>query len=71
MVVLMNKFYNYLRHAHESFSFQVGDASGIQSPVSFGGFGSMSRHLNRLSTGEIFSYIVILEHCHSEVFVIN
>ncbi|XP_074591700.1 uncharacterized protein LOC141847543 isoform X1 [Curcuma longa] len=30
---------------------QVGDASGIQSPVSFGGFGSMSRHLNRLSTG--------------------
>ncbi|CAL9171616.1 unnamed protein product [Musa hybrid cultivar] len=30
---------------------QVGDASGIQSPVSFGGFGSMTRHLNRLSTG--------------------
>ncbi|XP_042398217.1 uncharacterized protein LOC121988717 isoform X1 [Zingiber officinale] len=30
---------------------QVGDASGIQSPVSFGGFGSMSRHLNRLSNG--------------------
>ncbi|WOL20226.1 hypothetical protein Cni_G29030 [Canna indica] len=30
---------------------QVGDASGIQSPVSFGGFGSMTRHLNRLSAG--------------------
>ncbi|XP_077224227.1 lycopene beta/epsilon cyclase protein isoform X2 [Tasmannia lanceolata] len=30
---------------------QVGDASGIQSPVSFGGFGSMTRHLSRLSTG--------------------
>ncbi|KAM0943101.1 putative lycopene beta-cyclase [Dioscorea sansibarensis] len=30
---------------------QVGDASGIQSPVSFGGFGSMTRHLNRLSNG--------------------
>lgn len=30
---------------------QVGDASGIQSPVSFGGFGSMTRHLSRLSNG--------------------
>ncbi|XP_020582580.1 uncharacterized protein LOC110026117 isoform X2 [Phalaenopsis equestris] len=30
---------------------QVGDASGIQSPVSFGGFGSMTRHLRRLSAG--------------------
>ncbi|GLJ30830.1 hypothetical protein SUGI_0612280 [Cryptomeria japonica] len=30
---------------------QVGDASGIQSPISFGGFGSISRHLGRLSTG--------------------
>ncbi|XP_062009404.1 uncharacterized protein LOC133725987 isoform X1 [Rosa rugosa] len=30
---------------------QFGDASGIQSPVSFGGFGSLTRHLNRLSTG--------------------
>ncbi|XP_020079928.1 uncharacterized protein LOC109703605 isoform X3 [Ananas comosus] len=30
---------------------QVGDASGIQSPVSFGGFGSIMRHLSRLSTG--------------------
>ncbi|CAA6661411.1 unnamed protein product [Spirodela intermedia] len=30
---------------------QIGDASGIQSPVSFGGFGSMTRHLKRLSTG--------------------
>ncbi|KAB1200862.1 hypothetical protein CJ030_MR0G006092 [Morella rubra] len=30
---------------------QFGDASGIQSPVSFGGFGSLTRHLQRLTTG--------------------
>jgi lycopene cyclase CruP len=29
----------------------VGDSSGSQSPVSFGGFGAMIRHLNRLSCG--------------------
>ncbi len=29
----------------------VGDSSGSQSPVSFGGFGSMIRHLKRLSCG--------------------
>lgn len=29
---------------------QVGDASGIQSPLSFGGFGSITRHLHRIST---------------------
>lgn len=29
----------------------VGDSSGSQSPVSFGGFGSMIRHLKRLSHG--------------------
>ncbi|KAJ4730087.1 Lycopene beta/epsilon cyclase [Melia azedarach] len=29
---------------------QFGDASGIQSPVSFGGFGSLTRHLGRLSS---------------------
>ena len=27
---------------------QIGDASGIQSPLSFGGFGAMTRHLARL-----------------------
>lgn len=32
-------------------SLQFGDASGIQSPVSFGGFGSLTRHLERLSDG--------------------
>jgi hypothetical protein len=26
----------------------VGDASGIQSPLSFGGFGALTRHLNRV-----------------------
>ena len=30
---------------------QVGDASGIQSPLSFGGFGALTRHLDRLSAG--------------------
>jgi lycopene cyclase CruP len=30
---------------------QVGDASASQSPLSFGGFGNMLRHLQRLSTG--------------------
>ncbi len=28
---------------------QVGDASGIQSPLSFGGFGAITRHLGRLT----------------------
>jgi len=28
---------------------QVGDASGIQSPLSFGGFGAITRHLPRLT----------------------
>lgn len=30
---------------------QVGDSSGAQSPLSFGGFGAMLRHLSRLSAG--------------------
>jgi lycopene cyclase CruP len=29
----------------------IGDSSGSQSPVSFGGFGSMIRHLSRLTRG--------------------
>eukprot|EP00877_Chromochloris_zofingiensis_P003085 jgi/Chrzof1/12778/Cz07g07080.t1_CRUP[v5.2] len=29
---------------------QIGDASGIQSPLSFGGFGALTRHLRRLTT---------------------
>ena len=29
----------------------IGDSSGSQSPVSFGGFGAMIRHLERLTTG--------------------
>ena len=28
---------------------QIGDASGIQSPLSFGGFGALTRHLPRLT----------------------
>jgi lycopene cyclase CruP len=30
---------------------QVGDSAGSQSPLSFGGFGAMVRHLSRLTTG--------------------
>jgi len=30
---------------------QVGDASGIQSPLSFGGFGALTRHLRRVTDG--------------------
>lgn len=30
---------------------QAGDSSGLQSPLSFGGFGSLLRHLERTSTG--------------------
>ncbi|XP_024389786.1 uncharacterized protein [Physcomitrium patens] len=30
---------------------QIGDASGIQSPISFGGFGAITRHIGRLSNG--------------------
>lgn len=30
---------------------QVGDASGIQSPLSFGGFGSLTRHIERVTIG--------------------
>jgi len=29
---------------------QVGDSSGLQSPLSFGGFGSLLRHLHRTTT---------------------
>jgi hypothetical protein len=29
----------------------VGDASGIQSPLSFGGFGALTRHLHRVGGG--------------------
>ena len=29
----------------------IGDSSGSQSPLSFGGFGAMGRHLDRLTTG--------------------
>eukprot|EP00179_Madagascaria_erythrocladioides_P024047 CAMPEP_0198330896 /NCGR_PEP_ID=MMETSP1450-20131203/17224_1 /TAXON_ID=753684 ORGANISM="Madagascaria erythrocladiodes, Strain CCMP3234" /NCGR_SAMPLE_ID=MMETSP1450 /ASSEMBLY_ACC=CAM_ASM_001115 /LENGTH=637 /DNA_ID=CAMNT_0044035229 /DNA_START=57 /DNA_END=1970 /DNA_ORIENTATION=- len=29
----------------------IGDASGLQSPLSFGGFGSLMRHMGRLTVG--------------------
>jgi hypothetical protein len=35
---------------------QVGDASGIQSPISFGGFAAITRHLSRLSSGKHFPF---------------
>jgi lycopene cyclase CruP len=33
----------------------IGDSSGSQSPVSFGGFGSMIRHLSRLTDGIVMA----------------
>ncbi|KAJ4845742.1 hypothetical protein Tsubulata_048896 [Turnera subulata] len=39
---------------------QFGDASGIQSPVSFGGFGSLTRHLGRLSAGNLLVFYLLL-----------
>ena len=43
---------------------QVGDASGIQSPLSFGGFGSLTRHLGRIVTSlqEALEGRIILSH---------
>ncbi|GMP66750.1 hypothetical protein CsSME_00026974 [Camellia sinensis var. sinensis] len=38
---------------------QFGDASGIQSPVSFGGFGSLTRHLGRLSAAQFKCILVV------------
>lgn len=38
---------------------QIGDASGIQSPISFGGFGAITRHIGRLSNGKKISWPVI------------
>ena len=48
---------------------QIGDASGIQSPLSFGGFGAMTRHLARLRQAVIealevlFSLLSVLTGC--------
>lgn len=47
----------HINRIHEFECLQFGDASGIQSPVSFGGFGSLTRHLGRLTTGKILSYL--------------
>jgi len=38
-------------HAHIHPLLQIGDASAAQSPLSFGGFGAMLRHLPRLVVG--------------------
>jgi hypothetical protein len=37
---------------------QVGDASGIQSPISFGRFAAITQHLSRLSSGITFSLLL-------------
>ena len=39
----------------------AGDASGIQSPLSFGGFGALSRHLARI-TGALGEALELEEH---------
>ena len=38
---------------HYSRLLAVGDASGIQSPLSFGGFGALTRHLGRISSAVV------------------
>lgn len=42
---------------------QVGDASGIQSPLSFGGFGALTRHMPRLvpAISEALEVLLIVE----------
>jgi lycopene cyclase CruP len=43
----------------------VGDSAGSQSPVSFGGFGSMVRHLKRLTSGIDEALKINLLDCNS------
>lgn len=50
---ILCSYTNRIQASHNH-SLQFGDASGIQSPVSFGGFGSLTRHLKRLSTGILY-----------------
>ena len=47
----------------------VGDSSGGQSPVSFGGFGSMVRHLKRLTEGihEALEYDVLTQNALTQL----
>jgi len=46
---------------------QVGDASGIQSPLSFGGFGSLTRHIERI-TGAINEALAPEEDPYKEFY---
>ena len=50
---------------------QVGDASGIQSPISFGGFGAITRHISRLSNGIISLSFSLWCQGHCKVDVPN
>jgi hypothetical protein len=50
---------------------QVGDASGIQSPISFGGFGAITRHISRLSNGIISLSFSLWRKGHCKVDVPN
>ena len=49
---------------------QIGDASGIQSPLSFGGFGAMARHLSRLrrAVQEALQVCYIMPSCLKHCF---
>lgn len=52
----------------------VGDASGIQSPLSFGGFGSLTRHIERI-TGRLFIQFMLCNaaqsnECRSKLFAV-
>ena len=48
---------------------QIGDASGIQSPLSFGGFGAMARHLSRLQRAVLEAIQVQLSLCTANIQV--
>ena len=47
----------------------VGDASGIQSPLSFGGFGALTRHLDRIAgaVGEALDIDCLDKECLGEI----
>ena len=43
----------------------VGDASGVQSPLSFGGFGALTRHLGRITDAVSFFNFDFSIFCYS------
>ena len=48
----------------------VGDSSGIQSPLSFGGFGALTRHVERL-TGAITEAIEVRSNASRNLLIFS